>query len=208
MKYDIKKIYINYYIMYNNIELEIFHKNLNNITNKKKIILSQYFFYTSMILPFILYHSNNNNFPCTLSDTISNDTPRIIHHINWLLGWLFLLKVIFNSDSNNIKFFSIGMVSTGIIACMLYPINRKINSNKIHYFSSLLYMILHVGMFKILNIKKNYLNYFYLSFFFLFISSLKNNSNKIKKLNNFIFMISEYLLFFSFISGMTSNFTN
>ena len=199
-----------YLYMYNNKELETFHKNLKSETNKKDIILSQYFFYLSTILPFIMYHFNNNNFPCTLSDTISSKEPKIVHHITWLIGWLFLLKVIFKSGCSIIKLFSIIMLSTVIIASIIYPIDRKKKNNKIHYICSFLYMLLHIVMFKILNIKNIYVNYFNLYFFLLVITSSnsKKNLKKVRQIIDFIFMISEYFLFLSFISGMTSNFNN
>ena len=71
-------------------------------------------------------------------------------------------------------------------------------------------MLLHIVMFKILNIKNIYVNYFNLYFFLLVITSSnsKKNLKKVRQIIDFIFMISEYFLFLSFISGMTSNFNN
>jgi hypothetical protein len=172
-------------------------------------------------------------FPASISFTIRKGAPQRAQLLLWTAGWIYMFRIIRQAGSDVLQKFSIKMFLTGVWTTVVFRLGGNHFSNMIHFFGAGWYMVDHIVLLKILKTRPMYRKIFYGSFLCLLtsIGRLRRLEQEAKlpaeaetttrdrairlarlpaKLQRSIFwwelllMVSENMLFASFVDGMPS----
>ena len=110
---------------------------------------AQGFFLATLILPAAVFYgidpSSDRKFPATISWQIRRGTPKILHHITWLAGWGWVLDTLRRIGEARVwLIFAVIMVSVGVVAVVLAPVDGSKRQDAVHYAASAAYIVLHI----------------------------------------------------------------
>lgn len=109
---------------------------------------AQRFFLAACALPTLAYYLGaERTFPTTISWTIRAGWPKWLHHVLWLSGWSFTVRAVSRAETADGIVLCVVMVAVGVVAVVLAPIGISARTDRVHYASSLVYIMLHIPWF-------------------------------------------------------------
>eukprot|EP01051_Picozoa_sp_SAG22_P021530 SAG22_NODE_4787_length_1164_cov_1.140845_1_plen_278_part_00 len=172
-------------------------------------------------------------FPCTISWSIRRGPPRWAQHALWLAGWYQAAAAVLPQRDAFGTCFVLSMVATGVVGVMLCPVGVSPAFDVVHYAASALYMVDHVVLLAFFGVTTFYCLGFFGSLVLFFAATsrldtvhtaigvefppgltmdgrakieaaLSGPARATLRRAELVQMAFEYLLFFTFISGMCS----
>jgi len=149
-------------------DLSEFHAHLS-ADDLVQLQEGQWWFIACQFIPMAWYYvvgpDRPAKFPATISHTMRRGPPKWIHHVCWLMAWWRCYSALSNHASDPLsQFFLFQMIVTGITAVFLFPVGVDAATDRVHFVSSLLYMIDHIIMFYYVGTTLPYRLAFYMSF--------------------------------------------
>lgn len=135
-----------------------------SVAQARRVSVAQWCFYATLIVPPLLYFGGATEwpakFPCTVSYTIREGSPKWAQHFFWAVGWIILGQIIFEQKNRAAAVFALQMVATGFLSIVMFPMGHGLLITSLHVLTAGPYMLDQILLLELLGAPRKYIKGF------------------------------------------------